>query len=165
MPAAAFPTGRPRFRTAVWLMPAAFVPHLAEEYAAGFPDWATTTLGSPMTVPAFLQNNAVFMAVLLGLTAWAWARPSRVSAFVLLSWASGHLFWNAVFHAVTTMLYGRYSPGLATAVLLYGPVSAVVAGAALRERVVPPAAFAAAAAVGAALMGLVIATALLHVGR
>lgn len=145
-----------RFRSLIWLMPASFAPHILEEFAAGFPGWVTDTLGSPMSAGGFLLNNAAFMAILLGLAAWAWRRPSPLPAFLLLSWASGNLFWNAVFHLATTLLYGRYSPGLVTAVLLYVPVSVAVGRAALRERALPPAAFAGAVAVGAALMLLVI---------
>lgn len=146
----------PRFRSLIWLMPASFAPHILEEFTAGFPDWVTHTLGSPMSAGGFLLNNAVFMAILLGLTVWAWRRPSALSAFVLLSWASGNLFWNFVFHLATTALYDRFSPGLVTAVLLYFPVSAVVGWSALRERVLPPAAFVAAVAIGGALMLIVI---------
>lgn len=145
-----------RFQRLIWLMPAAFAPHIAEEYGTGFPDWVTQTLGGAMTAGAFLTNNALFMVILLSLTALATWRPSRVTAFVLLSWASGNLFWNAVFHLVTTALYGRYSPGLMTAVLLYLPVSLLVARAALRERVLPLGAFAGATCIGGVLMLLVI---------
>lgn len=145
-----------RFRRLIWLMPAAFVPHIVEEYGTGFPDWVVQTLGGSMTGGAFLLNNAVFMMVLLSLTAWAAWRPSPVSAFILLSWASGNLFWNFVFHLVTTILHDRYSPGLMTAVLLYLPASVAVARAALRERVLSRAAFAGAVSIGGALMLLVI---------
>lgn len=145
-----------RFHRLIWLMPAAFAPHIAEEYGTGFPDWVTQTLGGAMTAGAFLTNNALFMVILLSLTAWAAWRPSPVSAFVLLSWASGNLFWNAVFHLATTALYGRYSPGLVTAVLLYLPVSLLVAQTALRDRVLPQGAFAGAVCIGGALMLLVI---------
>lgn len=156
MPAIPPASAGARFRSLIWLMPASFAPHILEEFAAGFPGWVTDTLGSPMSAGGFLLNNAAFMAILLGLTGWASRRPAPLPAFLLLSWASGNLFWNFVFHLVTTLLYGRYSPGLVTAVLLYVPVSVAVGRAALREGVLPPAAFAAAMAVGAALMLLVI---------
>lgn len=153
-----------RFHRLIWLMPAAFAPHIVEEYGTGFPTWVEQTLGGNMTGGAFLLNNAVFMLILLGLTAWAWWRPSPASAFALLSWSSGNLFWNFVFHLVTTALYGRYSPGLVTAVLLYVPVEAAVAWAALNERVLPRAAFAGAVAIGGALMLLVIWVGLYRMG-
>lgn len=145
-----------KFHRLIWLMPAAFAPHIVEEYATGFPDWVTHTLGRSMTGGAFLANNTLFMAILLTLTAWAAWRPSPVSAFALLSWASGNLFWNSIFHIVTTALYGRWSPGLLTAMLLYLPISLLVARAALRERVLRRGAFTAAVCIGGAFMLLVI---------
>ncbi len=145
-----------RLHRLIWLMPAAFAPHIAEEYAAGCPDWVTHTLGGSMTAGAFLTNNALFMVILLSLTGWAAWRPSPVSLFALLSWASGNLFWNFVFHVATTAIYGRYSPGLMTAVLLYLPVSLLVARAALHERILRRGAFAGAVCIGGVLMLLVI---------
>ena len=149
-------SGRPLFGRIVWLMPAAFAVHIVEEFAGGFPEWVRLVTGAAMPVGAFLANNAAFMAILLGLTAWVSIRPSRLPAFALLAWASGNLFWNFVFHLATTMLLDRYSPGLVTAVLLYFPLSAVVAWVTLREGVLGRGAFAGAATVGAALMLLVI---------
>lgn len=151
------------FRQIVWLMPAAFAVHIAEEFAGGFPAWVGFVVGSPMPLPVFLLNNAVFMLVLVGLTAWATVRPGRLPAFLLLAWASGNLFWNFVFHLMTTVLFDRYSPGLVTAVLLYFPLSAAVARAALREGVLATGQFLGAVAIGAALMLLVIWARLLEV--
>lgn len=153
---------RAAFRRLVWLLPACYAPHILEEYASGFAGWVTGTLGGAMTDGGFLANNALFMAILLGLTAWASLRPSRLSAFLLLAWASGNLFWNFVFHLATTALFDRWSPGLATAVLLYYPVSLLVVRAALSECVVPPAALAAAVAIGGGLMLFVIWAGLLQ---
>lgn len=150
------------FRRLIWLMPAVFAVHIVEEYGAGFPGWVSSMFGQPMAAQTFLVNNAAFMVILLGLTIWAAARPSALSAFFLLCWASGNLFWNFVFHLATTAIFDRFSPGLVTATLLYLPVSVVVAWAALAQRVVPVAAFATATAVGAALMLLVIWGGLYH---
>jgi hypothetical protein len=154
--------GTPRFQTLIWLMPAAFAPHILEEYGTGFPGWVSTTLGGVMTNQAFLINNAVFMAILVSLTLWASLRPGAASAFILLSWASGNQFWNFVFHLTTTALYDRFSPGLLTAVLLYFPVSVAVAWTTLKQKVLSPVAFTLAASIGAALMGVVIWVGLFH---
>lgn len=157
------PAPWPAFRTLAWSMPAAFAPHIAEEYAAGFPEWVAGHFGEPMTAGTFLANNAVFMAILLGLTAWAHLRPGAASAFLLIAWASGNLFWNFVFHLATTVAFDRYSPGLVTATLLYLPLSVAAGGAALRERVLTPASFATAVAIGAGLMLIVMLAALYRV--
>lgn len=150
------------FRRLIWLMPAVFAVHIVEEYGAGFPGWVSTMFGQPMAPDTFLFNNAGFMVILLGLTIWAAARPSALSAFLLLSWASGNLFWNFVFHLATTVIFDRFSPGLVTGTLLYLPVSVAVAWAALSQRVLPVAAFVVAMAVGGGLMLLVIWGGLYH---
>jgi len=144
------------FRRIVWLMPAAFAVHIVEEAAGGFPAWVGLVVGSPMPLPVFLLNNAAFMVVLVGLTAWATIRPGRLPAFLLVAWASGNLFWNFVFHLVTTVLLDRYSPGLVSAVLLYFPLSVAVAWAVLREHVLGTGRFLGAVSIGAGLMLLVI---------
>lgn len=156
--------GRLGFRRIIWLMPPAFAVHIVEEYVGGFVEWVELVAGAPMPTQAFLLNNAGFMAILLGLTVLTWRRPSRLSAFLLLAWASGNLFWNFVFHLATTVLLDRYSPGLVTAVLLYFPLSIAVAWAALRERMLGRPAFAGAVTVGAGLMLLVIQARLLDPG-
>ncbi|WP_207480112.1 HXXEE domain-containing protein [Arenibaculum pallidiluteum] len=146
----------PGFHRLVWLMPAAFAIHIVEEYTTGFPGWVSQTLGGSMTGSAFLANNALFMAILLSLTAWASLRPSVPATFALLCWASGNLFWNFVFHVVTTVPYARYSPGLVTAAILYLPVSVLVARSALGEAVISRGGFAGAVSIGAMLMLLVM---------
>lgn len=150
------------FGRLIWLMPAVFAVHIVEEYGAGFPGWVSSMFGQPMAAGTFLVNNAGFMVILLGLTIWAAARPSTLSAFLLLAWASGNLFWNFVFHLATTVIFDRFSPGLVTATLLYLPVSVAVGWAALAQHVLPVAAFITATAIGAALMLLVIWGGLYH---
>jgi hypothetical protein len=34
-----------RFRSIIWLLPAAYVPHIVEEYIGGFPVWVTQVVG------------------------------------------------------------------------------------------------------------------------
>lgn len=152
------------FRRIVWLMPAAFAVHIVEEAVGGFPAWVGLVVGRPMSSADFLLNNAAFMGVLVSLTAWATIRPGRLPAFLLVAWASGNLFWNFVFHLVTTVLLDRYSPGLVSAVLLYFPLSVAVAWAVLRERVLGTGRFLGAVSIGAALMLLVIWARLLDAG-
>jgi hypothetical protein len=80
------------------------------------------------------------------------ASRSRLSAFVFLSWASGHLFWNFIFHLVTTLYADSYSPGLVTASLLYYPVSIWGGVLAVRQQRLTVAAVLGAFAIGAVLM-------------
>ena len=106
------------FRRAIWLLPAAFAPHIAEEYLGGFPRWVTNVIGGSFNDAAFAANNAAFMVIMLGLTAWTSRSGSRKAAFLLVLWASGNVFWDSLFHVVMTAMKGRYSPGLITAAIL-----------------------------------------------
>lgn len=145
-----------RFERLIWLMPLAYAAHIGEETAAGFPAWAGAVLGRSIGDGSFVLANALFLAVLLALTLWASLSTARIAAFVLMSWASGNLFWNFVFHLATTIAFGRYSPGLASAVLLYAPLSLLVAAASLRSGRLRAPQLAGAFALGGALMSLVI---------
>jgi hypothetical protein len=125
---------RYRFEQVLWLMPAAFAIHICEEWFGGFPGYIAKTLqGSPMSPEQFLINNAVFMALLLGLSVWASRSSSRVAAFLLMSWASGNLFWDFFAHLAFTVVFNAYSPGLITASLFYYPLPVFVTAIAIRE--------------------------------
>lgn len=150
------------FYRLIWLMPLAFAVHIAEEWFGGFAHWVSMVVGGAMSPSGFLVNNAGFMAVLVALTGLAaWSR-ARWTLFLLIFWASANLFWDFLFHLATVVAFDRYSPGLVSATLLYFPISYFVARAALRERVVATPVFAAATALGAALMGFVIWSGLFH---
>ncbi len=151
-----------RFERFVWLFPAVYALHIVEEYGTGFPAWMTRHMHASMDNPGFLLNNALFMAILLATTAWASFSRSRLSAFVFLSWASGNLFWNFIFHLVTTLLADSYSPGLVTASLLYYPVSLWGGGLAVRQQRLTLFGVLGAFAIGAALMMFVIWAGLWH---
>ena len=151
-----------RFERFVWLFPAVYALHIAEEYGTGFPAWMTRHMHASMDNPGFLLNNALFMAILLMTSAWASASRSRLSAFVFLSWASGNLFWNFIFHLVTTLLADSYSPGLVTASLIYYPVSIWGGVLAVRQERLTLVGVLGAFAIGAALMMFVVWAGLWH---
>jgi hypothetical protein len=151
-----------RFERFVWLFPAVYALHIVEEYGTGFPAWMTRHMHASMDNPGFLMNNALFMAILLATTAWASVSRSRLSAFVFLSWASGNLFWNFIFHLVTTLQADSYSPGLVTASLLYYPVSIWGGVVAVRQERLTVSGVLGAFAIGAALMMFVVWAGLWH---
>jgi len=153
---------RLRFERFLWAMPAAYALHICEEYGTGFPAWMTRYLHASMTNGAFLANNALFMAILLSLSAWASFSTSRLSAFLFLSWASGNLFWNFIFHLGTTLFADSYSPGLVTASLLYYPISLWGAVLAKRDGRLGWPAILVAFAIGASIMLFVIWAGLWH---
>jgi hypothetical protein len=150
------------FRRLVWLMPAAFVLHIVEEYQGNFPAWVTHTLGGSFNNLAFACNNAVFFAIMVGLTVWVGKSDSRLPAFLLIAWASGNIFWDALFHVLTTAKFDRYSPGLITSSVLYLPISLVIGTAALQSKALSVKAFLGGLALGLCLLILVIWYGLFH---
>lgn len=147
---------RLKFEQFLWLMPAAYAVHIPEEYLTGFPAWMSEHMQASMDDQGFLLNNALFMAILLSLSFWASRTRTALPAFVFLSWASGNLFWNFIFHLWTTVLADSYSPGLVSAVLLYYPLPVIGAVLAVRQGRLSPGSVAGAFAIGAALMLFVI---------
>lgn len=154
-----------RFEKSLWLMPLAFAAHIAEEYFGGFSKWVSTQMHGSMSNAMFLVNNAVFMAVLVGLVGWAAMSRSRLSAFLCMCWTSGNLFWDFWVHLLTTVWQGVYSPGLLTAALFYYPLPLFIARWAIVDRRMRRADVAAAFVVGMGLMGFVMWAGLWHFHR
>ena len=151
------PVALPRFERALWAMPWLFALHVLEEWAGDFPRYAQTAMhGAAMSLGGFLANNAVFLAILIGLSWWAATRRSQLSAVLLLTWASGNLFWNFALHLWFTVSTGQFSPGLVTATLFYYPAPLMVALAGVRQNLLTPASAVAAFALGGLLMALVV---------
>jgi len=151
-----------RFRRIIWLLPAAYLLHIVEEYVGGFSVWVTQVVGGSFNNIAFALNNAAFMTIILVLTAWTSRSTSRSAALLLIVWASGNVFWDGLFHIVATAVYDRYSPGEITSSVLYIPVSLAVACLALRSRVLTFRMFLASVAAGGALFGFVVWYGLFH---
>jgi hypothetical protein len=156
MPAATHPPVRMTFERFLWALPLAYAIHIPEEFFAGFAGWMSQHLHADMDDQGFWLNNGLFMAILLSLSLWASRSRSSLSAFVFLSWASGNLFWNFIFHVVTTVYADSYSPGLVSASLLYYPISLWAAVLALRSGRLGANGVIGAFAIGAALMLVVI---------
>jgi hypothetical protein len=154
--------GQP-FNRLLWLMPAAYAIHICDEWFSGFPRYVVDHMGGqPMPPPLFFLNNGVFMAVLLGLCTWASRSRSRLSAFLLMTWASGNLPCNFFVHLGYTVGTGYYSPGLITSSLFYWPVSLVVMYAAVRDKRQTVSEAVASFALGGVLLGLVIWAGVYH---
>jgi len=143
-------------------MPSAFALHIVEEYRGGFPAWATHVLGGSFNNLAFALNNAAFLAIMVGLTIWVSKSGSRLAAFLLIAWSSGNIFWDALFHVLTTAKFDRYSPGLITSCVLYLPISLIVGTAALESHALSAKAFLGALASGLGLLVFVIWYGLFH---
>lgn len=103
----------------VWLFVAAYLAHLIEEYAGGFPDWFARLSGAPLPVPAFLAINAVAFIVLVAVVAAVTRREA--CGWMAIGVATVALV-NSVGHLLGSLLTGTYSPGLITGVVLYMPL-------------------------------------------
>lgn len=145
-----------RFERFLWALPLAYAVHIPEEFLAGFPDWMSRHMHADMDNQGFWLNNSLFMAILLSLSLWASRSRSSLAAFVFLSWASGNLFWNFIFHVVTTVYADSYSPGLVSASLLYYPVAVWAGVLAMRDGRLGLRGVLGAFAIGAGLMLFVI---------
>jgi len=153
---------RQAFRRLTWLMPAAFALHIVEEYRGGFPAWVTHVLGGSFSNLAFAYNNAVFFVIMVGLTVWVGRSGSRLAVFLLIAWTSGNIFWDGLFHVLTTAQFDRYSPGLITSSVLYLPISLIVGRATFQSEALSVKAFLGALAVGLSLLVFVIWYGLFH---
>ena len=143
-------------------MPAAFALHILEEYRAGFPTWVTQVLGGAFNDLAFALNNAAFLAIMVGLAIWVSKSDSRLASFLLIAWSSGNIFWDALFHVLTTAWFNRYSPGLITSAVLYLPISLEIGTASLQSQSLSIKAFAGALVLGLCLLVFVIWYGLFH---
>lgn len=109
-------------RRALWLVPAAFLAHCAEELPA-FPEWATRHFGTT-TTRFYIASHCVLIPAMLGLVASAARRPARRGATTLAAAVAFGLIANAGFHALAMRRFGEYSPGIVTGVGVMVPASA-----------------------------------------
>jgi uncharacterized protein with HXXEE motif len=100
---------------------------------------------------SFLTVNAAAFAVTALVVAAAASGGSRGALLAATGWFAFLFFANAILHVVGTLAHGRYSPGTATAVLLYLPFFLRLAWLAARAGL-PPSLIAAVTALCAAPM-------------
>ncbi len=105
--------------TLAWLALAAYGAHILEEYTFDWRNWARTVMKLPVEWSDFYVTNA--LVVVLG----------AVQAELAETWPSAALTYaalmiiNAVFFHILPFLRsgGRFSPGLATALILFFPIA------------------------------------------
>ncbi len=86
-----------------------------------FVPWFNSLASPPIATPLFLAVNAVAFAVTALVAAAAAFGTSRGALLAAVGWFAFLFFANAIFHVAGTLAHARYSPGTATAVLLYLP--------------------------------------------
>ncbi len=119
----------------LWLGPAAYILHWVEEHA-GFPRWVAAHFSVAFSPAQHQRNGVIFMVLLLGLSILVARARGKSSALLLVTYVSGLLFHNGLFHLGATLVFGAYSPGLATGALLSLPVSLLLMTTAVREELI-----------------------------
>ncbi len=152
----------PRFRNVIWLMPAAYLLHIVEEYLGGFPEWVTHDVHGRFDDTAFALNNLAFMAILVTLVYANFRKRTLARTVALAVFASANLFWDALFHLGMTPILDRYSPGLLTAMLLYYPICLLIGVIVVRQEILTGRRFALALLGGLALFAFVVWYGLFH---
>jgi hypothetical protein len=137
----------------LWAVAVSCALHVAEEYFTGWQPWARETLGIVMPTERFLFMNVVLVVAALVFASIGWKRPT-LSLIIPAATLVNAIF----FHILPTIVQGRVSPGVYTAVMLYLPFSSwAFVGA--RRAGVPRRAMAVASVVGALMMTAVVLTA------
>ena len=108
--------------TLAWLGMAAYALHILEEYSFNWRGWARAVLKLPVDWGDFYVTNAVVIAVGIAQGMLAPTLPWAPLLFASL------MLINAVFFHILPVarFKGRYSPGVATAVVLFLPVGIAV---------------------------------------
>lgn len=144
-----------RGRNLYWLITLQWIAHFADEWAFDLPAWCTRHF-APLP-ESFWVPMMIAVTVPMVLLGWAASRSSAGAGSRLACAGVQMLFAsNAVFHLVTTIAFGEYSPGAASSVVLLLPLSPLLWRAVLREPGVTRSGFAAALVAGFVFHGLVL---------
>lgn len=152
----------PPFRTIIWLIPAAYALHIVEETVGDFPGWVTHSVGGSFSYLGFVVNNVLFMTLLLIMVSLNWRRTTPARTMALLVWTSANLFWDGLFHLLSTPVLDVYSPGLITSALLYFPIYLLTVTAIITQHILSPRRTVVAALGGLVLFGFVVWYGLFH---
>lgn len=134
--------------TAAWLAMSAYSLHIMEEQQFDWRNWARAVIKLPVEWRDFYVTNAVVVAVGIAQAMLAATMPLVSLAF------TGLMLINAIFFHFLPMITtkGRYSPGAATALVLFMPSVAFSWWVALSTGV---------ASVGTIILGVVLGAALM----
>jgi hypothetical protein len=131
----------------LWVATAAYGLHALEEFMLDWKTWANTVLKLPVNWPIFYVVNA--LVVVLGIIASiiGWRLPALSLSFPAL------MLINAVFfHILPFVVKKKYSPGLASAVVLFLPLGTWLFYGAYKDGVLSVMTAVGAFAIGAGLM-------------
>jgi len=114
----------------LWLTVAAVGVHIIEEHALNFNGWALRALHAPISAEDFHLTNAGVILYAIACAVIGWRAPAIALSSAAL------VFVNALgFHLLSSLVVGAYSPGTATAVVLFVPAAIAAYRAAARDGV------------------------------
>jgi uncharacterized protein with HXXEE motif len=121
------------FRRLVWLFPIAYVLHVLEELPR-FTAWAIRYANPGFTMRDYLTVHVAGVVVAVAAPLVISYFPNRFVVFVFFTFVfTPAAFFNILFHAGATVLFGVYCPGLITALTVYPAVWFLLSRIALRE--------------------------------
>jgi hypothetical protein len=126
------------FSTALLLAPLVYAIHHAEEHLfLNFRAWRLKYFpdNNALSTEAILAILVSFGLVYIIIHA---SVPTKVSAWMALTFLMATQVHNAIFHLGATIAFRDFSPGLITAILLYLPVNLLIARSAVKEEWVSP---------------------------
>lgn len=139
-----------------WLSLAVFVPHMAEEFVR-FPAWATRHFGATSRA-WYVYSHIVLVALAVPVCLWAQSSAPRTCGPMFGTALMITLAFNGVFHAVTTVLFREYSPGVVTGTLLFFPATGYLLFVTARDSLLTATQVGGAVVIGAAVQAAVIAS-------
>lgn len=119
-------------RNIYWLITVQWLAHFVDEWMFGLPAWCTRHFEP--APDSFWINVMTVLSVPMIMLGWTASRRSAGSAIRLFCAGVQMIFFsNAFFHLITTFVLGENSPGTATGVVLFLPVSLLLWRVVLRE--------------------------------
>lgn len=103
----------------LWIALFAYALHIVEEYTFDWKGWAASVLKLPVSWTHFALVNGAVVVLGIACASVGWALPGFALSLPAL------MVINATFFHVLPFIVtkGRFSPGLATAVILFYPIS------------------------------------------
>jgi len=107
----------------VWLIPIAYLFHLADEYFTGFPTWFSGIFNADLSLNDFIIINSIgFTATITVASIYS---LNKLNHFVIA--VLGTLFFvNGIVHIAASVFTFSYSPGTISAILFYLPLGYLV---------------------------------------
>jgi len=141
----------------VWLAPIAAACHFLEEWPH-FAEWARDHISSRYTDQHWRRIHLLGIVSAIGFTGVVSWAPGPVSVFLFTALYLTPMLFNMIFHAATSYLYGSYSPGVLTAVVLFPALSWYLICGFAQAGLLRAETAAAATAIGAVVHGIDLAS-------